>query len=353
MSTDNYSTDSFAMNSSTPPQGSGLFLVVLNVYTVPILFGLVTVLGVAGNSLVIYVILAKERMRTITNLLLLNLAFADLSFVLVIPPFTAHQIVAASWPLGDPLCRLMHYLVNVTAYVTVYTLVLISVIRYMTVVHSVRTAQIRSRTNVVVMIVTIWVVMLMVNSPVLMSYSVVENERGLTDCDITDHSVGQALFGAFFVFAYLLPLGVIGMFSVAILRHIHRNKPLAFKNRTEDRKKQVGRMLILVVVIFALSWMPVHIHILVFFFGTLPDNDFYRAVSVLWNCLAYFNSCVNPIIYNHTSKDFRDAFREAVCRGSSAAASSSSSSPPGRRSPKQEPQEVLLQTQQQQNTNNV
>jgi len=37
-----------------------------------------------------------------------------------------------------------------------------------------------------------------------------------------------------------------------------------------------------------------------------------QAVSVLWNCLAYFNSCVNPIIYNRTSKEFRDAFLE-VC----------------------------------------
>ena len=32
----------------------------------------------------------------------------------------------------------------------------------------------------------------------------------------------------------------------------------------------------------------------------------------MWNCLAYFNSCVNPIIYNRTSKEFRDAFME-VC----------------------------------------
>jgi len=40
-----------------------------------------------------------------------------------------------------------------------------------------------------------------------------------------------------------------------------------------------------------------------------------QAVSVLWNCLAYFNSCVNPIIYNRTSKEFRDAFLEASCCG--------------------------------------
>jgi len=46
-----------------------------------------------------------------------------------------------------------------------------------------------------------------------------------------------------------------------------------------------------------------------------------QAVSVLWNCMAYFNSCVNPIIYNTTSKEFRDAFIDACrCRGAAAAA---------------------------------
>lgn len=50
-------------------------------------------------------------------------------------------VCARRWPFGDVACRLMHYLVNVTAYVTVYTLVLISVIRYMTMVHGTSTAR--------------------------------------------------------------------------------------------------------------------------------------------------------------------------------------------------------------------
>jgi len=35
-------------------------------------------------------------------------------------------------------------------------------------------------------------------------------------------------------------------------------------------------------------------------------------MGVVWNCLAYANSCVNPIIYNYTCKDFRSAFRSVV-----------------------------------------
>jgi len=57
------------------------FAFILYEVTVPILYGIVTVLGIIGNSLVIYVIVSKERMRTTTNFLLLNLAVADLSFV--------------------------------------------------------------------------------------------------------------------------------------------------------------------------------------------------------------------------------------------------------------------------------
>jgi len=65
----------------------------------------------------------------------------------------------------------MHYLINVTAYVTVYTLVLISVIRYMTIVQSVSTARYRTRSRVVCMIVTVWLVTLAVNTPVIATYN--------------------------------------------------------------------------------------------------------------------------------------------------------------------------------------
>lgn len=70
----------------------------------------------------------------------------------------------------------------------------------------------------------------------------------------------------------------------------------------------------MVVLAFALLWLPIHAHLLAAYFGSLPNNSrVYMAAQVLWHCLAYFNSCVNPFIYNYTSKDFRDAFRDVVC----------------------------------------
>jgi len=39
-----------------------------------------------------------------------------------------------------------------------------------------------------------------------------------------------------------------------------------------------------------------------------------QILQVTWHCLMYCNSCVNPFIYNYTSKDFRDGFRDVVSR---------------------------------------
>ena len=311
-------SDGVTMNNTGQPQAEGdaFFHYIIYIIIAPTLFGLVTLIGTIGNLLVIYVIFSRKKMRTVTYLLLLNLAFADLSFVLICPPFTAYQFAVSMWPLGDVACRLMHYLLNVTAYVTVYTLVLISAVRYMTVVYNTQTIRFRTRGNMVIMIIIIWVVFLILNIPILLTHGV--NYRygpDSPDCDNLGPSYGKRIFATFFVFAYVLPLLAVAVLSLLILRHIKRSKPTTLDKKTKSagKKKQASRLLILVVVIFALLWLPVHIHLLVAYFGTIPTSNFYMGISLIWNTLAYFNSCVNPIIYNYASKDFRDSFREVVC----------------------------------------
>ena len=205
----------FNSSTSEDPEEESAFKWFLFKLVNPTQNGVITLLGASGNSLVIYVILSNRSMRTVTNLLLLNLAISDLCFVGIVPPFTAYQQATSSWPFGNAVCKLMHYLVNVTAYVTVYTLVLVSVIRYMTIVHSVRTAPIRTRGNVLAAVAFIWVLMLAVNVPILWSYGVMHGE-----CYHYSVDISRRIFATFFAFAYVIPLAVIAVISVAILRHI-------------------------------------------------------------------------------------------------------------------------------------
>jgi len=115
----------------------------------PVLFSVVTVVGIVGNSLVVYVILTTPRMRSVTNLLLLNLAFADILCLLICGPFAAYKYIALDWTFGNTACQVVQYVLYVTVYVTIYTLVVISAQRYFTIVrgHKMKVGLINAQYN--------------------------------------------------------------------------------------------------------------------------------------------------------------------------------------------------------------
>ncbi|XP_046821115.1 allatostatin-A receptor-like isoform X4 [Vespa crabro] len=100
---------------------------------VPVFFGMIGILGLIGNTLVVIVVAANPGMRSTTNILIINLAVADLLFVIFCIPFTATDFVLPFWPFGNIWCKIVQYLIIVTAYASVYTLVLMSLDRTWTI----------------------------------------------------------------------------------------------------------------------------------------------------------------------------------------------------------------------------
>ena len=154
----------------------------------PTIFSIIILAGVTGNTLVLYVILSKPAMRTVTNLLLVNLACADLSFLLIGAPITAYKYVASTWQLGQAICKLFKYFTYVPACVTVYTLVAISVQRYVIIVCSNSQQLLRTRGSVIGLSVVIWIAMLALNSPVLYAHKVRHN---IENRQYTEHPVSS------------------------------------------------------------------------------------------------------------------------------------------------------------------
>ena len=71
------------------------------------------------------------------------------------------------------MCDQMYqYVIHVTAHASVYTLVLMSLDRYLAVVHPIRSLTIRTRRNAVVSLVLLWTVVIAANSPMLQQFSV-------------------------------------------------------------------------------------------------------------------------------------------------------------------------------------
>jgi hypothetical protein len=157
------SEDDYAVVSASDE----LFYFYLWTVITPAVFAVITLVGAFGNVAVIYVIASQRTRRSPTNLLLVNLALADLAFLAVCVPFTAVKYAAMSWPLGDVTCKLVQYLLYVTAYVTVYTLVAVSALRYVIVVCDGRRAAAwcRRRRTALLCSAAIWVTSLAGNGP--------------------------------------------------------------------------------------------------------------------------------------------------------------------------------------------
>ena len=88
---------------------------------VPILFGIIVIVGLFGNALVVIVVACNPQMRSTTNLLIINLAIADLLFIVFCVPFTAWDYAFPFWPFGNVWCKIVQYLIVVCAYASIYT----------------------------------------------------------------------------------------------------------------------------------------------------------------------------------------------------------------------------------------
>ena len=287
--------------------------IILWQYVAPVAFFLITIVGTVGNGLVAYVIISNKKMQTSTNLLLLNLAFADISLLLICVPFTAIKYAAEDWPFGNIFCKITKYFAYVSVYITIWTLVCISILRFMTVVYSQGTAKFRTKRNITIINVSIWIIMTLVNIPVLL-ISKVRMIGDYTFCG-SNPTLTTPLFLTFFAFAYALPLTLIITLYLMILVYLRQQTAGSALDKSHGRERtaRACKMIVLVVVVFMLSWLPSHTQQMIALYHPLPSGPVYHTFRILWECMSFANSCANPIIYNFGSQDFRKCFKQIVC----------------------------------------
>lgn len=77
-------------------------------------------------------------------------------------------------------------------------------------------------------------------------------------------------------------------------------------------KMKVIKMLLLVVVLFAMSWLPLYAILTRVKFGPPPsdwEDQLIRTIIPMAQCLGSSNSCINPILYAFFNKKYRTGFK--------------------------------------------
>ncbi|KAK3912876.1 Neuropeptide SIFamide receptor [Frankliniella fusca] len=281
----------------------------------------VFVIGVLGNVCVVMVVVSFPRMRSTTNLFIANLAIADLLVNVVCLPFTLVSNVLKEWVLGDAICRTLPYLQGVSVSASVYTLVCISVERCLAICWPLR-CQLSLRTCRQ-LIAFVWAVSLLVTTPWAVFFTTEMYDDRCSEYLICRANWPSELWETlYFVLAhlsmcYLLPLACISVCYALIWRRVCMRKlpgepQLGGQLMLHRSKMKAVKMLLVVVVSFALSWMPLYLMVSRQRFGPASPSDLEREVmAVLWpfaQWLGTSNSCVNPIFYAYFNRKFRAGF---------------------------------------------
>lgn len=286
--------------------GSHIFL--------PVLYYLIFFTGFLGNLFVISVVGSKGRRGgRLVDTFVVNLAVADLVFVLTLPLWAVSASQSGYWdfgPGGDLLCKLSSYIIAVNRFSNIFFLTCMSVDRYLAVVKLMDSRYLRSSRYIRVTCVAVWLSSLVLGIPSLVYRRVEPSGDGLSCVEDSDSPFFLSLSLTMALLTFVLPVLIIVLCYGTIL--VHLNHHCAANPRAEARRRHSLKMVLSIIVAFVVSWLPFNVFKVIIIGSQLSNVDlscdaqtWIRNGLLVSCCLAFLNSCVNPAIYFFLDHHFR------------------------------------------------
>uniref|UniRef100_A0A8C2FPH0 Chemokine (C motif) receptor 1a, duplicate 1 n=1 Tax=Cyprinus carpio TaxID=7962 RepID=A0A8C2FPH0_CYPCA len=266
---------------------------------VPVFFALLVVFSCIGNLLVLVILVLYEKFRSLINILILNLAVSDLLFTFSLPFWASYFIWG--WTFGEAGCKAVKFLFYVGFCSSVLFLTVMTVQRYMAVVHPLSDWE-RCRSFSVAPFI-IWILSGTAALLVSLHSQVLEHEGNLY-CEFDSVQAKHAtvyLQNVFFLIAFC----IMGFCQVRMFQTIAQS-------RSKRRHKTI-KLIFCIGLIFFIGWAPYNI---VIFLRILQDyglssfidcNASIRLDYAFYACrlLAFSHCCLNPVFYALIGKKFQ------------------------------------------------
>lgn len=258
------------------------------------------VLGFPGNLFVVWSVLCRVKKRSVTCLLVLNLALADACVLLSAPLFLRYLAGGRGWEFGSAACKLVHYLSSVNMYVSIYLICLMSMDRWLAVTKPFLSQRMRTKRSLLVLLLGVWVLAFLLSLPMPFYRSILKlplpNNRTVSLCSpyhwgSVGHKVFQYLFET--IMGCLVPFTLINTCYSTVICRLQTVK--------FQRRGQGSRLILLIICTFAVFWLPYHIVNIIEVVGELQSSksvlNAARLARPNVTAFAYFSSAVNPILY--------------------------------------------------------
>ncbi|OPJ88111.1 neuropeptide Y receptor type 2 [Patagioenas fasciata monilis] len=278
-------------------------------------YSLIILLGFIGNSLVIYIIVKYKTMRTVTNFFIANLALADLMVDTLCLPFTLVYTLLDEWKFGAVLCHLVPYAQALSVHVSILTLTVIALDRYRCIVFHLD-SRISKRLSFTI-ITIMWLAAAVLAGPLAIfreyRYEEIpsinlkmavcsEKWPSGNNRDATIYSLSMLLL------QYVFPLAIICYAYTRIWFKLKNHVSPTSRNENQCRRRKTTKMLVMVVVVFAVCWLPFHIFQLAIDLDLVLIFHEYKLLYTVFHVGAMCSTFVNPLLYGWMNKNYRNGF---------------------------------------------
>uniref|UniRef100_A0A3Q3QAG0 G-protein coupled receptors family 1 profile domain-containing protein n=1 Tax=Monopterus albus TaxID=43700 RepID=A0A3Q3QAG0_MONAL len=266
-------------------------------------FSLITsILGILLNVFVLMVFCLHKKACTVPEIYMSNLAAADLVLVSCLPFWAVYVGNKFNWLFGSFLCKLVPASISINAYCSIYFLVLVSLDRYMALVHPLTLERLRRPKYAKLSCVVVWGVGLLLNNPMFI-YRKVKNssQTNTTLCYLNYPVTHKQLFDTMMIiFSFIIPISIIFYCTFKII--------LALNNRvmhglnTQKMEKKATTLVLVVLFAFLICWVPLYLMRIILLFidyqilGGCSLWQFLVKYSWIFMNFAYSNSVLNPIL---------------------------------------------------------
>ncbi|KAJ0050039.1 hypothetical protein NL108_011822 [Boleophthalmus pectinirostris] len=272
----NNQTENLTDSSCPTPSPYSYIDITTFMHIFPSIYGILCSVGVIANGLVIYAVVACKK-KMVSDIYVLNLAIADMLFLLVMP-FNIHQLVRdRQWVFGNFMCKAVVVVDVSNQFTTVGIVTVLCIDRYIAIVHP--TSERRTIQWTIIINLLVWVGSFLLTVPVML-YAKVEKRQTMEVCMM-----------------YLD--GPEDMYCS--IRRVKRKQSVWAKRAT--------KMVLMVIALFLICWSPYHVIQVINLSNNTPTIAFIYAYNISI-CLSYSHSCINPLML----LIFAQNYRERLCK---------------------------------------
>ncbi|XP_004686032.1 PREDICTED: melatonin-related receptor [Condylura cristata] len=264
------------------------------------------VVDLIGNSMVILAVTKSKKLRNSGNIFVVSLSAADMLVAIYPYPLMLRAMAVGGWDLSQLQCQLVGFITGLSVVGSIFNIVAIAINRYCYMCHSLQYERIFSVRNTCIYLVITWVMAVLAVVPNLYIGTIEYDPRTYT-CIF--NYLNNPIFAVTIVcIHFVLPLLIVGFCYVRIWTRVLAARGPAAGQNPDNQLAEVRNFLTMFVIflLFAVCWCP--INVLTVLVAVSPKELAGKIPTWLYLAayfLAYFNSCLNAVVYGLLNENFR------------------------------------------------